>query len=100
MRPQPPALLAFSGALWCSLVPSGALSTGPLSTGAISHQAPVVTEQHSNTTAMLIAASAVNDTVVWASGARGTFVRTVDGGTTWVSGRVPGADRLQFRDVH
>lgn len=58
------------------------------------------TPQTSNTTALLIAVSAVNDRVVWVSGSRGTYVRTTDGGATWKAGQVPGADSLQFRDVH
>jgi len=57
-------------------------------------------EQVSGTTALLIAVSPVNDRIVWLSGARGTWVRTTDGGTTWQTGQVPGADSLQFRDVH
>jgi photosystem II stability/assembly factor-like uncharacterized protein len=44
--------------------------------------------------------SVVDETVVWASGLRGMYVRTVDGGATWSAGVVPGADSLQFRDVH
>lgn len=58
------------------------------------------TEQASGTTALLIAVSPVNERVVWASGARGTWLRTTDGGTTWRSGQVAGADSLQFRDVY
>ena len=58
------------------------------------------TAQRSGTTALLIAVSAVSDDVAWTSGARGTWARTEDGGTTWTTGRVPGADSLQFRDVH
>jgi photosystem II stability/assembly factor-like uncharacterized protein len=42
----------------------------------------------------------VNENVVWVAGQAGTFVRTTDGGATWSAGRVPGAERLQFRDVH
>src|SRR5687768_1591232 len=57
-------------------------------------------EQTSGTNALLIAVSPVNDNVVWASGARGTWLRTNDGGANWVRGTVPGADSLQFRDVH
>ena len=56
--------------------------------------------QVSNTTALLIAVSAVTDSVAWVSGSGGTWLRTVDGGTTWQAGKVPGADSLQFRDVH
>ena len=64
--------------------------------------APSVTrvEQSSGTRALLIAVSPVSDLVVWASGSQGTWVRTTDGGATWTTGRVPGADSLQFRDVH
>jgi photosystem II stability/assembly factor-like uncharacterized protein len=56
--------------------------------------------QASGTTQLLIGISPVNENVVWASGTGGTWVRTTDGGTTWQTGRVPGADTLQFRDVH
>jgi photosystem II stability/assembly factor-like uncharacterized protein len=58
------------------------------------------TEQTSGTRALLIAVSPVNDNVAWVSGSLGTWARTTDGGATWQSGRVPGADSLQFRDVH
>lgn len=61
---------------------------------------PTTLAQRSGTDALLIAVHAVNDSVVWASGARGTWVRTTDGGRTWTAGRVPGADSLQFRDIH
>ncbi len=62
---------------------------------------PRLESQTSGTDALLIAAHAVDDGVVWASGARGTVVRTVDGGTTWAAVPVTtaGADTLQFRDV-
>ena len=59
----------------------------------------VTVEQASGTTQLLVGVSVVNDQVVWASGAGGTFLRTTDGGATWQAGRVPGADTLQFRDV-
>lgn len=41
----------------------------------------------------------VSPKVVWASGTQGAFVRSTDGGTTWSVGTVPGAERLDFRDV-
>ena len=41
----------------------------------------------------------VSPEVVWASGTRGTFVRTSDSGKTWKVGSVPGAGKLDFRDV-
>ncbi len=58
------------------------------------------TEQASGTTALLIAVSPVNERVAWVAGSQGTWLRTTDGGATWQSGRVSGADTLQFRDVH
>jgi photosystem II stability/assembly factor-like uncharacterized protein len=61
---------------------------------------PRVEPQRSGTTARLQAVSVVNADVVWASGARGTYLRTVNGGRTWTAGTVPGADSLEFRDVH
>src|SRR4051794_37809823 len=42
---------------------------------------------------------AVGAKVAWVSGTRGTFGRTTDGGATWVAGAVPGAEKLDFRDV-
>ena len=56
--------------------------------------------QSSGTTVRLRGVSAVNPLVAWASGERGTFARTVDGGRTWASGVVPGAEGLDFRDVN
>lgn len=49
---------------------------------------------------LLIGVHAVDERVAWVSGQRGTWARTTDGGATWVSGRVPGADSLEFRDLH
>ncbi len=60
---------------------------------------PTLTPQVSGTTSRLQAVSPVNDMVVWASGVDGTYARTIDGGQTWVSQVVPGAETLQFRDV-
>jgi photosystem II stability/assembly factor-like uncharacterized protein len=58
-----------------------------------------LTPQSSGTTARLQAVSVVNENVVWASGTGGTFVLTTNGGTTWLTARVAGADSLEFRDV-
>jgi photosystem II stability/assembly factor-like uncharacterized protein len=55
--------------------------------------------QTSGVTARLRGVSAVSDRVAWASGANGTVVRTADGGVTWTKLTVPGAERLDFRDV-
>jgi photosystem II stability/assembly factor-like uncharacterized protein len=61
--------------------------------------AQVHTVQNSNTTENLRGVSAVSATVAWASGTRGTYLRTTDAGTTWTPAQVPGAEALDFRDV-
>ncbi len=43
--------------------------------------------------------SAPTDSVVWASGSRGTVGRSLDGGRTWQWGQVPGYETRDFRDV-
>jgi photosystem II stability/assembly factor-like uncharacterized protein len=58
------------------------------------------TPQTSGVTASLRGVSAVSDTVVWASGSGGTWLLTTDGGDTWHSGKVAGAERLDFRAIH
>ena len=55
--------------------------------------------QKSGATARLRGVSAVSARVAWASGAAGTILRTADGGTTWRTLTVPGAEKLDFRDV-
>jgi photosystem II stability/assembly factor-like uncharacterized protein len=42
---------------------------------------------------------AVSAKAAWVSGAKGTYGRTTDGGKTWSVGTVPGAAKLDFRDV-
>jgi photosystem II stability/assembly factor-like uncharacterized protein len=61
--------------------------------------APAWTPQSSGVTVRLRGVGAVNDRVVWASGANGTILRTADGGTSWQKLSIPGAERLDFRDV-
>jgi photosystem II stability/assembly factor-like uncharacterized protein len=51
------------------------------------------------TTANFRGLSAVSAQVAWVSGTKGTYGRTTDGGRTWSVGVVPGADKLDFRDV-
>jgi photosystem II stability/assembly factor-like uncharacterized protein len=60
---------------------------------------PITTPQQSGTTNRLQAVSPVDEKVVWASGVAGTYAVTTDGGATWTSHVVPGAETLQFRDV-
>ena len=61
--------------------------------------APAWTDQPSGVTARLRGVSAVSDRVAWASGSAGTVLRTGDGGATWQSMNVPGAEKLDFRDI-
>lgn len=55
--------------------------------------------QSSGTEVRFRGVSAVSSSVAWASGDKGTFARTTDGGKTWATGTVPGAGELDFRDV-
>jgi photosystem II stability/assembly factor-like uncharacterized protein len=41
----------------------------------------------------------VSEKIVWASGTGGTVIRTVDRGKTWNVIVVPGAEKLDFRDI-
>jgi photosystem II stability/assembly factor-like uncharacterized protein len=56
-------------------------------------------QQTSGTNADFRGLSAVSAKVAWASGTKGTFVRTTDGGNTWQVGKVSGAEGLDFRDI-
>jgi len=55
--------------------------------------------QTSNTSVALRGVSAVNEKIAWAGGAKGTFLRTTDGGATWVPSIVPGAADADFRGL-
>jgi photosystem II stability/assembly factor-like uncharacterized protein len=59
-----------------------------------------LTPRDSGTQALLQAISPVDDRVIWASGHEGTWALSLDGGDTWHSGVVAGAETMQFRDVH
>ena len=64
---------------------------------ALALAAPIWTVQQTGVTARLRGVSAVSDRVAWASG--GTVLRTSDGGATWQTLSIPGAEKLDFRDV-
>lgn len=61
---------------------------------------PRIQVQTSGSEALFIGISIVDEQTVWISGTSGSYGRTLDGGTTWQMNTVPGADSLQFRDVH
>ncbi|MBK9317007.1 MAG: glycosyl hydrolase [Acidobacteria bacterium] len=56
-------------------------------------------EQSSGTTARFRGVVAVDEHVAWASGTKGTVVRTIDGGIKWQVIAVTGAGDLDFRDI-
>lgn len=58
------------------------------------------TSMSSGTTASLRGLSVVNAQTAWASGTRGTVVRTTDGGATWEVRAVAGAEALDLRSIH
>jgi photosystem II stability/assembly factor-like uncharacterized protein len=60
---------------------------------------PKLTQQNSGVSELLITVSPVDSKIVWAAGTHGTFLLTTDGGNTWKSGIVKGAEWLQFRGV-
>ncbi|HEU4631862.1 MAG TPA: hypothetical protein VFS08_19080 [Gemmatimonadaceae bacterium] len=98
------ALAALAAALVACTPPAPATSDSGAAAGAgaasVAGSTPTLQPQQSGTTALLQAVSPVSDRVVWVSGHRGTWARTLDGGATWQTGHVPGADTLQFRDVY
>jgi len=57
------------------------------------------TPQASGTTERFRGVSAVSEKVAWASGNKGTVVRTVDGGATWTPVSPPDTASLDFRDI-
>ncbi len=69
-----------------------------LATGEPTAQAQWQT-QTIHTSANFRGLSAVSAQVAWVSGTKGTYARTTDGGQTWAVGTVPGAEKLDFRDV-
>jgi len=57
------------------------------------------TVQTSHTSENLRGVSVVSRQIAWASGTHGTYLRTTDGGRTWIPGQVPDASALDFRAV-
>jgi len=43
--------------------------------------------------------SVIDSMTAWASGSNGIYLRTTDGGKTWVDGKVKGFESLDFRDI-
>ncbi|MBN9296158.1 MAG: oxidoreductase [Filimonas sp.] len=53
----------------------------------------------SNAKVSLRGLSVVDDNTIWASGSRGTVVRSTDGGKTFTWMQVPGFEKRDFRDI-
>lgn len=71
-----------------------------LSLGLLQVQAPLTWAPLSTGVgARLRGVSAVSDQVAWASGTNGTVLRTSDGGATWQTLAIAGAEKLDFRDI-
>jgi photosystem II stability/assembly factor-like uncharacterized protein len=81
------------------LVVAAAGCSGAARSPEPSGAAPTLTPQRSGTTQRLQAISPVSERIAWASGVGGTWALTADGGETWRTGVVVGADSLEFRDV-
>lgn len=84
--------LTTLGALACRRAPEPTTPPGPFWSAQ-----PSATEAARG--ASLRGVRAVSERVAWASGSRGTVLRTTDGGTTWTRQAVPGADSLDFRSL-
>lgn len=68
--------------------------------GVYAQQMPRLQVQESSQKESLRGLSVLSDSIAWASGTRGTFLRTLNGGASWEVGTVDGADSLDFRDMH
>jgi photosystem II stability/assembly factor-like uncharacterized protein len=77
----------------------GLLTAAALLTIAAAPTGPGWQLQTSGTSERLRAVSAVSEKVAWASGNKGTVLRTEDGGAHWAVLPVAGADGLDFRDI-
>jgi photosystem II stability/assembly factor-like uncharacterized protein len=56
-------------------------------------------QQTINSNADFRGLSVVSANAAWLGGTKGTYARTSDGGETWIVRTVPGAEKLDFRDV-
>jgi photosystem II stability/assembly factor-like uncharacterized protein len=55
--------------------------------------------QNSTVQSSLRGLNTVSENVAWASGSKGSVLRTIDGGTTWENVSIAEADTIDFRDV-
>jgi photosystem II stability/assembly factor-like uncharacterized protein len=55
--------------------------------------------QNTGTTQRIFSIKAVDENTVWAGASGGIYLRTTDGGATWKTGTVPGAQALVFNSI-
>lgn len=60
----------------------------------------IFVEKHLKTGISLRGLCVVNEKIVWASGNKGTILKTTDGGNHWQNIPINGYENLDFRDVH
>lgn len=71
----------------------------PLTAAAATCPSPAWRLTPTGTTAQLRGLDAVSGKVAWASGSKGTVLRTTDGGATWQQVGPPDTAALEFRDI-
>jgi len=86
--------------LWHNRLRLLAVLSPVLAPSATLGQSPAWESLKVETTASFRGLSVVDDRVVWASGTRGTVIRTIDGGTTWSVESLPGAATFDLRGIH
>ena len=64
------------------------------------HNAQPKTLWQGDTSLVFRGISALSDQVIWASSNQGAVVKTEDGGISWTILKIPGAEGIQFRDIH
>ncbi len=68
--------------------------------GGLLAQDPKWKEIQTPVKASLRGLSPVSDLICWASGSKGTWLKTTDGGVTWQHGVIAGLDTVDFRSIH
>ena len=91
--------LIFLGIVFLGMALIAGLGWGQQPQTAPAPQPGLWQPQSSNTDVQLRGISAVSDKVAWASGAKGTVLRTTDGGKKWLQMEIVGVDNLDFRDI-
>ena len=81
-----------------SVLAASAVAADDVSSAA-ADASPRIEALVSPVTVRLRGLSAVDENIAWASGREGTVIRTVDAGKTWSVFKVPGGEKLDFRDV-